>query len=183
MPAGIDWRSNREVIGMLATCTAFNGNLLLNIGPKPDGSVPAEATERLTAIGKWTQRHGEALYGKVTSAYGVQNECWLPFSGIHPAWSFKDGGRTAFLWSKQWFGDPEVAIGGIRTKVKRITNLTTGKVLPFTQVRERLILRGLPKTCPDKVAGVTIFKFECAGKFRQELGGGCVLLPKDKRIW
>ena len=48
-----DWHSVRSVLGLLRTCTAGGGNLLLNIGPKPDGSVPDEASERLTAIGRW----------------------------------------------------------------------------------------------------------------------------------
>ena len=65
MPSAIDWRSVREVLGMLRTATAGGGNLLLNIGPKPDGSAPEEAVERLEAVGRWIDGNGEALYGQV----------------------------------------------------------------------------------------------------------------------
>ena len=40
-----------------------NGCLLLNIGPKPDGTIPQEAQDRLLAIGKWLGVNGEAIYG------------------------------------------------------------------------------------------------------------------------
>ena len=48
MPISPDWRSSREVVEMLRTATAGQGNLLLNIGPAPDGSVPPEAVTRLS---------------------------------------------------------------------------------------------------------------------------------------
>lgn len=40
-----------------------NGYLLLNVGPKPDGSIPAEAKELLRGMGRWLQVNGEAIYG------------------------------------------------------------------------------------------------------------------------
>ena len=40
-----------------------NGNLLLNVGPKPDGSIPEIQVERLRALGKWLDANGEAIYG------------------------------------------------------------------------------------------------------------------------
>jgi hypothetical protein len=46
-----------------------------------------------------------------------------------------------------------------------------------------LVMTGLPAKCPDSVAGVTIFKFEAAGKFQQALGAGCVLVRKGKTTW
>jgi alpha-L-fucosidase len=40
-----------------------NGYLLLNVGPKPDGTLPEEAKELLRAMGKWLSVNGEAIYG------------------------------------------------------------------------------------------------------------------------
>lgn len=176
MPSAIDWRSNREVIGMLNTCAAFNGNLLLNIGPKPDGSVPTEAVTRLTAIGKWVTRHREALAGPVVRMDTTQSD-WLPTGGWTP-WSMKNKGRTVYYWCKHWPGTGDLVIAGLQTKVKRITNLTLSRPVKFTQQGQRLVMTGLPWACPDRIAGITIFKLECASKFRQRLGFGCVLLPK-----
>ena len=40
-----------------------NANLLLNIGPRPDGKLPQESLDRLKAIGKWLRANGESIYG------------------------------------------------------------------------------------------------------------------------
>jgi alpha-L-fucosidase len=182
MPCSINWRPNHEVIGMLARCSAYNGNLLLNVGPKPDGSLPEEAVKRLTAIGKWTQTHGEAIYGKMqrvdspgVCVEGMPISYWPGRSG----WSLKD--KNAYFWCRLWPGE-QIVIGGIRTKINRITNLTTGQQVAFTQSREQLVMTGLPETCPDPIAGISIFKLELAGKMKQVLRHGCVILPKGTAI-
>lgn len=41
----------------------FNGNLLLNIGPKADGTIPEKDASILREIGKWLKINGEAIYG------------------------------------------------------------------------------------------------------------------------
>ncbi len=164
-----DWRSVREVLKLLANFTAGGGNLLLNIGPKADGSVPELATERLTAIGKWLKKYGEALYGEVDRCR--RRVEWMPKGW----WTAKNNGRTAYFWCSRWPGT-ELAIGGLRTTVKKASFLTTGKPIEFEQTRDRLVLKGLPKSNPDRIAGVTVIKLECASKLRQVLGSGYVVL-------
>jgi len=162
-----DWRSVREVLGLLATCSGGQGNLLLNIGPKPDGSVPDEAVPRLKAVGKWLATNGEAVYGQVDRA-DMQMDRML-----NGWWSVK--GRTAYFWCTRWPGT-ELALGGIRSTVERATLLDGGKRLRLTQTRDRLVLKGLPRTPPDKAAGVTVIKLRCKSRPRQVLGAGCVVL-------
>jgi len=50
------------VIGDLVDIVSKNGALLLNVGPKPDGTIPAEEVALLTEIGQWMQVNGEAIY-------------------------------------------------------------------------------------------------------------------------
>jgi len=50
-------------IGALADIVSKNGNLLLSIGPKPDGTLRVEEVETLQKIGKWLKVNGEAIYG------------------------------------------------------------------------------------------------------------------------
>lgn len=52
-----------DAISLLVGTVANNGNLLLNIGPKADGTLPEEQVKRLLAIGKWLKLNGEAIYG------------------------------------------------------------------------------------------------------------------------
>ena len=56
----------QRILKMLNTCCKQGGNLLLNIGPAPDGSVPVEAVEPLTTVGDWLMENGRAVYGRLT---------------------------------------------------------------------------------------------------------------------
>ena len=53
----------RKVIHLLSDIVAKGGNLLLNIGPGPDGTLYDEAYSRLNEIGAWLRINGEAIYG------------------------------------------------------------------------------------------------------------------------
>ena len=160
-----DWRRTREVLDMVRTAAAGQGNLLLNIGPKPDGSVPEEAYERLSPVGKWLAANGEAVYGAVDRARME----WMPTGG----WTVK--GSSAYYWCSRWPGS-ELAIGGLRCKVQRASLLATGQQVAFEQTDDRLVLRGLPEQNPDPFAGVAVVKLECDAPPRQVLGAGYVVL-------
>ena len=172
MPISPDWRSTREVIQLLNTATAGNGNLLLNIGPAPDGSIPPEAVERLSAVGEWLEKNGEAVYGTVERIQGRME--WLPTGG----WTIK--GNNAYFWCSRWPGE-ELAIGGLRTKVIRAALLPGGQPLAFEQIvnqnqEPRLVHKGLPAEQPDLIAGVSVIRLECEAPPKQVLGAGYVVL-------
>ena len=167
MPCAIDWRPAREVVNMLRTASGGYGNLLLNIGPAPDGSVPPEATERLVPVGKWLAKNGEAVYGKLDRTGGR-------LEGVNTGdWTLR--GDTAYFWCSKWPGG-ELAIGGIRTALKKASFLHNGERIKFKQTKDRLILQDLPKSNPDKIAGVCVIKMDFKSRPRQRLGAGCVLL-------
>lgn len=52
-----------DLISLLVGTVANNGNLLLNIGPKADGTIPEEQVKRLLALGEWLNVNGEGIYG------------------------------------------------------------------------------------------------------------------------
>ncbi|GBF75280.1 alpha-L-fucosidase [Paenibacillus sp. 598K] len=58
-----DYKSPLELIQGLVDIVSKNGNLLLNIGPRADGSIPEEDRDILLAIGEWLSVNGEAIYG------------------------------------------------------------------------------------------------------------------------
>ena len=59
----LNYKSSRTLIHYLVRAAGRDANLLLNIGPQPDGSLPALALERLQEMGKWLDRYGESIYG------------------------------------------------------------------------------------------------------------------------
>lgn len=55
--------SGREIIHLLVDVVSKNGNLLLNVGPKADGSIPESQQQRLQVLGRWLRQNGGAIYG------------------------------------------------------------------------------------------------------------------------
>lgn len=58
-----DYKSAREMLLMLVDLVSRGGNLLLDIGPDGDGTIPVIMEERLLQIGQWLEMNGEAIYG------------------------------------------------------------------------------------------------------------------------
>ncbi|MDB5276238.1 MAG: Alpha-L-fucosidase [Ferruginibacter sp.] len=61
--AGNTFKDAKYVITNLIDIVSKNGNLLLNIGPRPDGTITDEETQTLLGTGKWLEVNGEAIYG------------------------------------------------------------------------------------------------------------------------
>lgn len=61
--AGNTFKDARYVVTNLIDIVSKNGNLLLNIGPRPDGTITDEETATLLGTGKWLEVNGEAIYG------------------------------------------------------------------------------------------------------------------------
>lgn len=57
------WKSAEVLIHELVDVVSRGGNFLLNIGPKPDGSIPEESIQLFREIGRWMKTNGEAIYG------------------------------------------------------------------------------------------------------------------------
>ena len=67
-----DYKSTDELITLIVRAAAKGSNLLLNIGPQPNGELPAASLERLRGIGEWLSQYGESIYD--TSAGGFEGE-------------------------------------------------------------------------------------------------------------
>jgi alpha-L-fucosidase len=61
--SALGFKSVNELVTGLVDRVSKNGFLLLNVGPKPDGTIPEPAKERLRGIGDWLRINGEAIYG------------------------------------------------------------------------------------------------------------------------
>lgn len=62
-PRNENYKTGGQVIDLLVETRAKGGNLLLNIGPKPDGELPIEQEERLREVALWMQVNQECIYG------------------------------------------------------------------------------------------------------------------------
>jgi alpha-L-fucosidase len=68
------FKSVKEIVGYLVRAAGHGANLLLNVGPRPDGTLQPEAISRLEETGRWLQTHGPSIYG--TRAGPVAPQPW-----------------------------------------------------------------------------------------------------------
>lgn len=71
-----DLKSAEELIKILVKVNSLGGNLLLNISPKADGTVPSQQRKILTEIGKWLKINGESIYGTERNEITENNWFW-----------------------------------------------------------------------------------------------------------
>ncbi len=69
-----DYKSVDELIRYLVNAAGMGANLLLNVGPQPNGEIPAAALERFKAIGQWLGKYGETFYA--TEAGDFKEQPW-----------------------------------------------------------------------------------------------------------
>ena len=67
-----NYKSTETLIRYLVSTSGKGANLLLNVGPQPNGKIPAAALDRLKEIGEWTSRYGETIYGTIAGDIPVQ---------------------------------------------------------------------------------------------------------------
>ena len=162
-----DWHGARKVLALVNQCTSGGGNLLLNIGPKADGSIPKQAIGRLRAVGAWLETYGEAVYAATDRVGSME---WLPICSPTNYWTRK--GKTDYLWVARWPGK-QLAIGGLRGKVKQVGLVAGADSLPFAQEPDRLIIDGLPARCPDTILKVAVLRIDFDEIPTIKLGAGC----------
>lgn len=68
-----DYKTVDELIKYLVGTASKGANLLMNIGPQPNGELPAIALERLKGMGEWLQKYGETIYGTTAGDVAVQD--------------------------------------------------------------------------------------------------------------
>ena len=67
-----DYKDTPTLIQFLVNTAGMGANLLLNIGPQPNGELPAVAVSRLKEIGQWMNENGETIYGTQGSPFPAQ---------------------------------------------------------------------------------------------------------------
>jgi alpha-L-fucosidase len=76
-----DWKSEAELIYTIVNIFSRGGNYLLNIGPRPDGSIPQETTTCFNHIARWMKVNAEAVYGTRMWETDKEGDCACDFGG------------------------------------------------------------------------------------------------------
>ncbi len=156
-----DFKSPKTIVRDLVECARGGGNFLLNVGPKPDGSVPEEEVRVLEAVGKWMGKNGPTIYEAERCQAGATNYANFTRKGntlyIHV--HFWPGDTAAANWLSFFRPQTVVAIGGLQTKVLSAKLFASGKKVDFRQDDISVQFAGLPANAPDDP--VTVIEAEC----------------------
>jgi len=107
-----DWKSTTTLIRELIDTVSKGGNYLLNIGPKPDGSIPETTIDKLRAMGRWMDVHGESIYGTNAAPFTEQPE-WGRFTQKQ----LEDGTTRLYLHMFKWPFDAVLRVPAIENEV------------------------------------------------------------------
>jgi len=144
----------KTVVRNLITCSRDTGNYLLNIGPKPDGSIPEESVKIMTAVGKWMDKNGKSIYDTDVCQPRRSNYA-----------SFTRKGNTLYMHIHFWPGETAI-VGGLMSKVQSARLLATGRPVKFEQDKFRVKFTGLPAAAPDDP--MTTLAIDCDTEPRQD---------------
>ncbi len=100
-----------QVIDLLVDCISKGGNLLIDIGPKADGTIIPEQLEVLKALGQWTSKHGEAVYA---------TERGIPYDYFYGPTSLSKDSTTLYLFVRDIPSDGQIVLKGISNEVEDI---------------------------------------------------------------
>ena len=115
-----NYKTARELIQLLVRTSGKGANLLLNIGPQPDGSLPAVALNRLEEIGKWLSENGETIYGTTGGEVAVGDQVVSTRKGNKCYLHVLSNELKQLQFSYQH-------------KIKRVTSFATKEKLKFKQ--------------------------------------------------
>ncbi len=145
-----DFKTSRDLIRMLSEVVSKGGNLLLNVGPQPDGKIQTEFTTRLAAIGAWMKVNSEAIYGTTASPFDK-----LPFFGRATV-----KGDELFLHVYQWPRDGRLRIPGLKNEIRsaRVLGMASAKVASSRDGQDWILQ--LPAKNTDDPATVVALKLD-----------------------
>jgi len=120
-PVDTNYKSPREIIQIFVDVIALGGNLLLDVGPKEDGTIPDEQIFVLKELGKWIRTHEEAVY---------PTQAGLPYGHFNGPTTLSKDKKTLYLYV---YDAPRefLTLKGIRSKISNIRVVGTAEKLAY----------------------------------------------------
>lgn len=135
-----EYKSPETLIRFLVQTAGKGANLLLNVGPRPDGTLPEESVNRLLAMGKWLEKYGETIYG--TEGGCVPEQSW----GVTTQ-------KDNILYVHVLNHAEAILVPVKGNKLLSAVSFENGEKVPFSQVGEGIVLSlpDMEEGCPDQI--------------------------------
>lgn len=174
MESDNDYKTSRQIIRMFCDCLTLGGNMLLDVGPKEDGTLDPRQVEILEDMGTFVEDNKEAIFG---TGKGLSYNQFLGGSTL------SEDKKTVYLFI---YDKPleNICVKGIKTPVKKVSVLHSGEELSFSYTGS-LPWSGIPGTLwirADKMdlhPLTTVIKVELEGEITYNLGHGEVVTNND----
>ena len=119
--ADTNYKSPYILLRTFVDCLSMGGNMLLDIGPKEDGTIPEEQVAILKEFGRWTKKHKEAIYD---TRAGIPNEHFQGYTTLNKA------GDILYLYLPYKPNGP-IEVKGLMNKVNRVWVVGDGAIIPW----------------------------------------------------
>ncbi|WP_262327062.1 alpha-L-fucosidase [Carboxylicivirga litoralis] len=116
-----NYKTPYQLIRIFVDCISLGGNLLLDIGPQADGTIPQPQVDILKEFGRWTGKHSEAIY---STHAGIEQKYYNGPSAIS-----KDG-QTLYLYLDRK-PNYKVLVNGLDSEIESVRIVGTEQTLPF----------------------------------------------------
>lgn len=169
-PTDTNYKSVYQLLRLFVDCLSMGGNLLLDIGPREDGTIPEEQMAALKGIGRWTKKHAEAIY---------QTRAGIPTQYFQGYTTLNQKGDVLYLYLP-YRPNGMVEVKGLVSKVRRAYVVGTGEELTYkmwNQPSWSSIPGNFYITVPDRVLdpNITVIALELDGPIRLYNGEGKVI--------
>lgn len=149
--SGNIWKPAKQLITTLIDIASKGGNLLLNVGPDPQGNIPQENIDRMKVIGQWMKKYGASIYGT--------ERCKTD----KPAWGYctqkiTNGKTHVYLQVIDWPKNGELLFA-LHEPASAARLLHNGKELKLENTAEGIRI-AVPEKAPDEIASVIELEFD-----------------------
>ncbi|QNE41952.1 alpha-L-fucosidase (plasmid) [Hymenobacter sp. NBH84] len=162
------WKTPYEVITIFADAVSNGGNMLLDIGPKEDGTIPPEEVQVLKELGQWNKKHDEAIFGTVAG---------LPQGHFYGPTTLAKDSATVYLFLPGKV-QGQIVVKGLKNDIKRIRVVGTPQTLPHKIVGKiswspvpGLVYISVPEQTQDKYMTVLALELNKPLELYQGQGG------------
>jgi len=155
-----NYKSPNQIIRLFAECISMGGNMLLDIGPKADGTLPEEQVQILHELGRWTSKHEQAIFSTTAG---------LPPGYYHGPSTLSADSTNLYLFVNGTPPDGQIMLEGVKNKINRVYVVGNGTILeqkeflrPYWSNHSGVVFIDLPENSLDHQ--MTVVCLNLAGK-------------------